>query len=226
MTATEPSNGQATTADQKTLTTGQRALAAARSLEQFTPDAVKRQRAGIRAPVRVKAAAQAGALYGVSTRSVEMARAILHAPALVQAVEENKITLWKAHQLVKRSFEDQREAAKGWKEDPHFDACGHLLPDGMRPIFGNAARSQARCRIRCKELLQELEALRDRRLLDPHNFLDARDSLEKAEAILYRELPSRLCPTCYGRGQASDGSRTVTCPSCNGRGWLPPARRD
>ncbi len=75
----------------------QRALAAARQVRQFSPDATSRQRTGTRASegAKGKAAAKAAAQFSVSPRAVEQALEMLRrgAPELVQAVESGKMSV-------------------------------------------------------------------------------------------------------------------------------------
>jgi hypothetical protein len=79
MLDTQPTNGLATSADPKPLTSAQRALKAARLKPQFTPDAKKRQESGVRVlnGTKGKSAAKAATQFNVSPRAVELAITVL-----------------------------------------------------------------------------------------------------------------------------------------------------
>jgi hypothetical protein len=118
--------------------TSQRALAAARQVKEFSPDAKRRRKAGTRAPdgIKGKSTAKAAAQFQVSTRAVEQGKAVLDKgiPELVRAVDEGRISVSTAVKLASKENSVQRTAvddiAKG---KPIAHALASAGIDGRLP---------------------------------------------------------------------------------------------
>lgn len=102
------------TNNQRPLTIGQRAMAAARRMKDLAPFARQRQRAGMKTSscTKGKASALAAAEQGISPRIAEMARLVdLHCiPEVKAAVESDQISISAAAKLAKALPGVQRQA--------------------------------------------------------------------------------------------------------------------
>src|SRR6266851_1529090 len=123
---------------QRLLTASQRAMAAAKRIENLAPLARQRQRAGVKAPdgTKGKASKQAATEEGVGTRSVELARLVRRRcmPEVVAAVESGLITVSTAAKLAKAyPGTQQRIVKKVEKGRPVLEVLAEIGFQDRRP---------------------------------------------------------------------------------------------
>jgi hypothetical protein len=212
--------------NQSPLSHNQRALAAARQVDQFSPDAKLRQKAGTRARSgsKGKAAAIAGAQFGVSTRAVEQAIALKASGVseLLLAAQDDKITLSAAVALARQEVKTlaglrgllSQRARTGLGSDPARLAEYQLMllnKASNRPNTSACKPKDLRAALlhseRTKILCEQLDQIMQR--IDPA----VQPFLIHARDLLRDSIEVEPCRCC--------GGAVPSCRLCHGQGLRP-----